>query len=469
MTATKPTHTLILDSGPIIKNEPPVSSLLASSESLVTTPSVISEIRDATTRSRVETLLTPFLTLRQPKPSSLQFVAQFARKTGDYAVLSKTDLEIIALGYEIECERNLGDWRLRNAPGQKRMNGSPPKELSTAGDSTVEGASASEQTLEASSAVEAGSDQSQKTEDNLDQLAIDAETTQLHDSSAPASTEPESRTIEDLSYQTAELEVTPSGESKLEEVVQSGEQDQLAEESIPEQSEEQSTEPLSQQDDQDERSNEDSDSDGGWITPSNFKKHQAQEADGVSAEGHPQKVMQAAIITTDFPMQNVILQMNLNLLSTSLARVRNIKSFILRCHACFGTTRDMTKQFCPRCGGPTLTKVTCSTNSKGEFQLHLKKNFQWNKRGDRYSIPKLAAGSPHGRIQGGGKGGWGNELMLAEDQKEYMRAVTAEKRQKKKDILDDEFLPGILTGHRNTIAGRPKVGAGRNVNSKKRN
>ncbi|KAK1007320.1 20S-pre-rRNA D-site endonuclease nob1, partial [Friedmanniomyces endolithicus] len=125
-TATKPVHTLVLDTGAIIKNEPPISSLIAQSESLVTVPAIISEIRDAATRSRVETTLLPFLTIRSPAPASIKVITDFARKTGDLAVLSKPDIQIIALTYEVECERNSGDWRLRRVPGQKRLNGAPP-------------------------------------------------------------------------------------------------------------------------------------------------------------------------------------------------------------------------------------------------------------------------------------------------------------------------------------------------------
>ncbi|KAI7606721.1 hypothetical protein KC346_g10401, partial [Hortaea werneckii] len=126
MSDQKAVHTLVLDTGAIIKNEPTVSTLLGHAEALITVPAIISEIRDATTRSRVETTLLPFLTLRSPNPTSIKFVTDFARKTGDLQVLSKPDIQIIALTYELECERNGGDWRLRNSPGQKRVNGSPP-------------------------------------------------------------------------------------------------------------------------------------------------------------------------------------------------------------------------------------------------------------------------------------------------------------------------------------------------------
>lgn len=122
----KPIHTIVLDAGPILKNAPPLSTLLAQSEALLTTPSVIAEIRDPDARARVETLYLPFVKQRAPAPNSVRVLSEFARKTGDRAVLSKTDIEVLALAYEIECERNGGDWRLRSVPGQKGVNGRPP-------------------------------------------------------------------------------------------------------------------------------------------------------------------------------------------------------------------------------------------------------------------------------------------------------------------------------------------------------
>jgi RNA-binding protein NOB1 len=164
--------------------------------------------------------------------------------------------------------------------------------------------------------------------------------------------------------------------------------------------------------------------------------------------------------------------MNLNLLSTTtLQRVSHLKSFIKRCHACFLTTKEMNKQFCPRCGKDTLTRVSCTTTANGQFTMHLKKNMQWNNRGNRFSVPKPVAGSANGKWKGGGgKGGWGTELILAEDQKEYIRTTTEEERRQRRerDLMDEDYLPGILTGERNKSGGRIRVGAGRNVNSRKR-
>ncbi|KAL9123279.1 MAG: hypothetical protein Q9187_000151, partial [Circinaria calcarea] len=211
----------------------------------------------------------------------------------------------------------------------------------------------------------------------------------------------------------------------------------------------------------------DSDSSGseGWITPSNLRKQQARDQNGDVLPGKENKVMQVATITSDFAMQNVLLQMNLNLLSPSMLRVTHLKNYILRCHACFEKTKDMTKQFCPRCGKPTLTRVACSTSANGEFKIHLKKNMQWNTRGDRFSIPKPVPGASNGKVgtgKGGGKGGWGQELILAEDQKEYVQAMQGRNRKKERNLMDEDYLPGILTGERGRAGGRPKIGGGRN-------
>lgn len=108
----------------------------------------------------------------------------------------------------------------------------------------------------------------------------------------------------------------------------------------------------------------------------------------------------------------------------------------------------------------------------------MKKNMQWNTRGDRFSIPKPVAGSSNGRITGGGKGGWGNELILAEDQKEYQRKMEVKRREegrmaRRKDGWDVDDLPGLVTGERGSTGGwapgeRIRVGAGRNINGRRR-
>lgn len=439
MSSDKPVHTIVLDTGAIIKNEPPVSTLLAQAEKLITVPAIISEIKDANTRNRVETTLKPFLDLRSPTPTSVKVVTDFARKTGDLAVLSKPDIQIIALTYELECERNGGDWRLRRVPGQKGLNGAPPSKAEQKPDGEDE---ASEDPANASPAITSEVEQSQedvgKDGKAESQLADGDETSEAGALPVP------SEEVDQLS-------------SKLESTTV---HDQTDEDPSPAKIDSAQHSAASQE-------YSDSDSNG-WITPSNLKKKQAQDAAASIVQTPEPKTMQVAVLTSDFAMQNVILQMNLNLLSPSMTRVKHLKTYVLRCHACFNVSKDLSKQFCPRCGQPSLTRVSCSTSANGGFKLHLKKNMQWNTRGDRFSVPKPVHGSANGRIKGGGKGGWGNDLILAEDQKEYQAAAKAEKRQKERSLMDEDYLPSILTGDRSRTGGRIRVGAGRNVNSRKR-
>lgn len=415
---TKPVHTILLDAAPILTNTPSISTLTTQAHTLITTQSVISELRAEEARTRFETLYRPFVEVRSPREESVKFVRDFARRTGDLAVLSATDLEILALAYDLECERNGGDWRLRRVPGQKRTNGPKPEVAKEHSDQ-------SNTVLEESEPIDTEQNSLDNVTESLEEVNINKE----------ESTEPITQP-------------TDQPEAPEEQLITE------TEEAVPEFEEDDSA-----------------DSDSGWITPSNIKRKQAKD-EGAANTSKEQKTLQVATMTGDFAMQNVLLQMNLNLLSTKTCkRIAHIKQTIFRCHACFQTTKDMSKQFCPRCGKPTLTRVTCTTNDKGEVKLHLKQNFQWNNRGNVFSVPKPTAGTANqkwkGPQDGGGKGGWGNGLILAEDQKEYVRAMSQGSRRREKDLMDEDALPGILTGERRT-SNRIQVGAGRNVNSRKK-
>ena len=429
----KPIHTLVVDTGPLIKNDIAISTLVAQAEVLVTIPSVLEEIRDPVTRARVELQLLPFLTFRTPTPASVKFVSDFARRTGDLEVLSKPDLYLLALTYELECERNGGDWRLRNSPTQKGVNGKSPAAIA------------------ALAAKEAEANEESKPE--VDTTAGTAET------------------ATELLEKVADLTVKDS-----EEIAEEPTADTVVEETAEE------TANTVVEETAEETAEDEDDSEGEWITPANLKKVQAREARG----GAPTQSLkdtkvrlQAALLTADFAMQNVALRINLNLLSTDLDRITRVKTWVLRCHGCFTVTRKMDKQFCPQCGQSTLTRTSCSTDATtGAFTIHLKRNFQFNKRGNVYSVPKPIHGSASGKLnattQGGrgGTGGWGRDLILSEDQQEYTRKTEEQKREERRgnvrDLMDMDYLPGILTGYRNSTSQRIKVGAGRNVNAKKR-
>ena len=43
-----------------------------------------------------------------------------------------------------------------------------------------------------------------------------------------------------------------------------------------------------------------------------------------------------------------------------------MRTYILRCYACFKTTSLMTKIFCPKCGNKTLKRVAVSLDENGQ-------------------------------------------------------------------------------------------------------
>ena len=82
------------------------------------------------------------------------------------------------------------------------------------------------------------------------------------------------------------------------------------------------------------------DGEGEWITPSNAALHKSRAlemlpgADGRS-KAKANTVVDVGCMTTDFAMQNVLLQMGLNLVNVEGKRIEKLKTWVLRCHACF--------------------------------------------------------------------------------------------------------------------------------------
>jgi RNA-binding protein NOB1 len=89
---------------------------------------------------------------------------------------------------------------------------------------------------------------------------------------------------------------------------------------------------------QEQEQDEDSESDGGeWITPANITQHRSHDLgllpdEGKGAQASP---LAAACFTGDYAVQNVLLGMGLGLIGEGGKRIKQVKSFVLRCHACF--------------------------------------------------------------------------------------------------------------------------------------
>jgi len=169
------------------------------------------------------------------------------------------------------------------------------------------------------------------------------------------------------------------------------------------------------------------DDDGeGWVTSTNDIRHmkaagklnptQTPPGNGketIASVGPPNS-KRTACTTTDFAMQNVILQMNFELLTVDGIKVRRLKTWVSRCGACFTIYTDTENSgpykpkrlFCSRCGSDMMQRVAASVDSKtGRLRLHLSKNYKTSTRGTKFSLPKPGSNN---RFQG--------DLLLREDQ-----------------------------------------------------
>jgi RNA-binding protein NOB1 len=148
-----------------------------------------------------------------------------------------------------------------------------------------------------------------------------------------------------------------------------------------------------------------------------------------------------------------LLQKKLVLISQDGILIDRLKTWVLRCHACFKITTDLSKVFCFSCGNNTLLRTSCSIDSNGNISLFLKKNFQYKNRGSVYSIPETKGGRHS------------NDLILREDQREYAKVLQLKKRVDKKalnyDIGVDSLVAFSGNASRLSAAGAPVIGFGR--------
>ncbi|KAL6042285.1 20S-pre-rRNA D-site endonuclease nob1 [Balamuthia mandrillaris] len=193
------------------------------------------------------------------------------------------------------------------------------------------------------------------------------------------------------------------------------------------------------------------DDEGGWITPDNLAEVNRKRM-GTQLSKNGWGEAKVGCMTTDYAMQNVLLQMGLNLVSVDGMVIKKLKKFILRCQACFKLTNEMDKQFCPSCGNASLHKVAYTMDSNGQMHLHLKRNYQHRLRGTKYSIPQPKGGREP------------NKLVLREDE-------LPRRRKKEKDPMEDPdfhfFAP--RKDHLLHTGGKVVVGYGRrNPNESKK-
>lgn len=362
-------------------------------------------------------------------------VVAFAKQTGDYAVLSPADLHVLALTYALEIEAH-GTWRIRETVGGK-------------------------------------TGQQQHEERRLAEKSAQKEATELK-AAAPAA-------LEQAKAAPSEAASDDSADDGFTVV-------------------ERKARTLHEANDDDE---------GEWITSENITQHKNKSlglvGDETIAEEAPKKGrrrrgrkgaparMSVACMTGDFAVQNVLLQMGLYLVGVDGLRIERVKSWVLRCHACYKICADVERKFCPSCGNATLLRTSVTAGAPGEgasgLQVHLKPNFQYKNRGTKYSLPLPRAGSASGgQASGRARNRQTGVPILREDQLEWQRAMAQQKthRQKEERALqkslakgqdsltaryaDPDWVPDLLRGtHTPAASDLPALGIGRkNPNERRR-
>lgn len=225
-------------------------------------------------------------------------------------MLSEADIRVLALTYALEVEQN-GLRRIRPAPGKL----SPEEQ-----------------------------EREDKKKERLAKLEAERKVKQSE------------KQMENLSLQSSEVEEEPEASTSTLPPAEGQDNKPKDEEAVEVDTDAQGFQevPSTQKDDEevDEGAGEDdeSDGDGEWITPTNVTLHKSRDLglfpsipahhpDALvpKSEKKPKQktILKVACLTGDFAMQNVALQMGLNVFGVGGQKIKEVKTWVLRCHACF--------------------------------------------------------------------------------------------------------------------------------------
>ncbi|XP_072321398.1 RNA-binding protein NOB1 [Eucyclogobius newberryi] len=452
---------VVADAGAFLKKAP----LQEIGENIYTLKDVVEEIRDKPTRRSLAFL--PYeLKFKEPLPEHIRTVTEFSKKTGDYASLSATDIKVLALTYQLELE-HVGAQHLKKEPDVKvniqSTKRHPETPVNVAGfhfpSKKPDSSKTTPSHTRTNSCSEPQTEPDEGEEFNgfhfwrtplpsldddllrlLEPVAEDPSDTKLEEKPTKKTTKSQPTTLTTTSSEEFNSfhfwrEPKPSfDEDLLSLLSDSGVSESKPDSALGEDSDEdKENEP--QQDKEEEE--EDEDDGGGWITPRNIKQVKMDSGDWSQPED-----VTVGCLTTDFAMQNVLIQIGLHVLSVNGMVIKQTRNYILRCHACFKTTTLMDKVFCPHCGNKTLKKLAVTVNEDGSMQMHFSRNPKvLNPKGLRYSLPQ-----PQG-------GKHGENPHLVEDQRFPQQRLSRKARQKT-NVFDPDYVAGSSPFSQNDIYSR---------------
>ncbi|KAH8275051.1 hypothetical protein KR018_004859 [Drosophila ironensis] len=408
-------------------------------EQVLTVPEVVAEVRNKRQIRRLCVL--PFdLQVREPRPESVRHCVEFAKKTGDYASLSGIDLKVISLTYELEAD-TVGTDHLRTEPvmAQTIASKQKPEEMQDAANKRLVGwympegeesesdeGEESDKDEEPKAGAEAEAEEEEEaseeqTEDAV-KAAIEAQLAGKAAAPTPSSIclpsheleeEPSQEELDKL-FERLQCAASEEEEQELSQVLVSQSKDHASDE------EDHNEEPAAP------RTEDDDVGDDGWITHSNIKKAKKTLEGKVETDAVPP----VACMTTDYALQNVLKQLNLHLAALNGRIIKQLRTYILRCYACYKTTSIMTKVFCPNCGNKTLKRVAVSLDETGKQVIHINTRRPLTKKYKNQSLPRFQGGK-HSR-----------NPILFEDQP-MPRQMPSRVAKTKTNALDEDYIAGF--------------------------
>ena len=446
MNETQRAQYLVVDTSAFIRNAP----LQDIGVNILTEQDVVNEVTNKRQLRRLVVL--PYdLTIQNAHAEDIQFVTEFSKKTGDYASLSATDIKVIALTYRLEKEK-VGTDHLRTDPIVKNTvdsNANKDEKLCTpvAGFYMPEqerngiNEEDEEDNLEEpedqecvedndNEKVEINLEDNVKNEDNEREESEDyfsKSSSDIESDYETAESDIDNDRAEDLSDKFSKLNCEPSEfivqdkdncQHNVDDVLALVKKDSDVERDNNE-------DDLYEGDEDEDGDDDDDDDDSGWITPRNIREVK-KEIDSDLLEQEPATV---ACLTMDFAMQNVLKQIGLHVVALDGRVIKQMKTFILRCYACFKTTSIMTTVFCPSCGNKTLKKVAVTLNEEGKQEIHINFRKPISKKGKRFSLP-MPKGGKHAN----------NPILCADQPLPRQRASRLART--KNDPLQDDYIAG---------------------------
>lgn len=159
--------------------------------------------------------------------------------------------------------------------------------------------------------------------------------------------------------------------------------------------------PCGSDDDEDGDGEADDNDEDGWITPQNidnvYKKMGYNKPQSFTVDPMMQDRVTVACMTSDFSIQNCLLQMGLLVVSPKDGlMIREAKKIVFRCHACFKIFHDPSKiknNFCPHCGNlDTLKRVQYVIDKNGEKRVIINFKRPIKVKGTNQQLPRPRGG-----------------------------------------------------------------------------